>query len=410
MLIAMAAGFIMGQVYAFFLITMVAVSLVGLYIADINDLLPTPIHPLTTARSLLFQMMNLALISVVIGYTTRLLHTYRQRHRQQQDELAENNRLLESHRATLERQVQERTAAILEQKQYFEALMQHSPLAIVALDQELRVVAINEAFEKLFGYEPADAIGHLLDSLVATTETMTEALDYTQRVLAGERIIGSGKRRRKDGSEVEVDLYGVPVIVDDQQVGILGLYQDVSARKQSEERLQYLATHDLLTELPNRFLYTDRLNQALAKAECNGYHFAVFFLDLDGFKDVNDTFGHMKGDIILREVAQRLMSCVRQSDTLARLGGDEFSYIIEDVQDLQTTGGISQKILAALARPFYVDGNPVTITASIGISIYPLDGNTADDLLKKADAAMYQAKDLGGNTFVFCSQLATDKL
>ncbi len=403
MLIAVAAGLILGRVYGLSLIALGALSLFSLFFIGRTGVSLTLSNPLTPERNLIFQLLNMALISVIIGYTTWLLHTYRQRHSRHQQELAEKHRELEEQKTGLERLVHERTATLLEQKEYFEALMRTSPLAIVALDMQHRVVAINEAFEILFGYTLADAVNQPLDNLVAIPENVGEAQSYTQRTLAGERISGSGVRRRKDGSLIDVEIHGVPVIVDKKQVGILGIYQDITTRKRSEERLQYLATHDLLTELPNRFLFTDRLKQALAKAQRSGQSLAILFLDLDGFKNVNDTFGHMKGDALLKEVSQRLYSCVRKSDTLARLGGDEFAYLIEDIKDIQDVTRISHKILVSLANPFSLDGNPIILTASIGISLFPQDGDNTEALLIKADSAMYQAKDNGGNTSVFSS-------
>jgi diguanylate cyclase (GGDEF)-like protein len=124
-------------------------------------------------------------------------------------------------------------------------------------------------------------------------------------------------------------------------------------------------------------------------------------LDLDGFKEVNDCFGHQKGDGMLQQVAQRLKGCLRESDTLARLGGDEFSLILEDIQDTHSTAAVPQKLLSALATPFYLDENEIIITASIGVSLYPDDGDATELLLKKADTAMYRAKELGGDTYVY---------
>jgi Amt family ammonium transporter len=344
------------------------------------------------------QLLNLALFTIISGYTSKLIRDSMQRSRNHQNELLDANRELEAIRASLEYQVHERTSEILQQKQYFEALMHNNPLAIAALDQNHHVVAINQAFEKLFGYLPVEAIGHDLDSLVTTPETLAEALIYTHRSQIGEQVLGHGKRRRKDGSLVDVDIFGVPVTIEGKQIGILGIYQDVSARKQSEEQLQYLATHDLLTGLPNRNLFNDRLNRAFERSRRNGHAFAVFFLDLDGFKQVNDTFGHHKGDLVLQQVANRLKNCVRESDTLARVGGDEFSYIFEDLKDIQSAIHVSSKILDQLKEPFVLDEKEVWITASIGISLYPDDGEDTDTLLKKADAAMYQAKEWGGDT------------
>lgn len=401
LLIAVAAGLILGKAYGFVFVGLTILSAGVIYFGRQSGLLPEPVNPPTPLRSLLFQVLNLLMVGVLISYTTQAMREAMQRARKHQGELLEKNRELEAIRDSLELQVAQRTAEILEQKQYFEALMKNSPLAIAAMDHTHRIVAINDAFEKLFGYTRADTIGHELDGLIATPETLGEALDYTSRAMAGEQIYGSGKRRRKDGSIVDVEIFGMPVIVEGKQVGVLGLYQDISSRKRAEEQLQYMATHDLLTDLPNRFLFNDRLNQAVAKAKRSSNRFAVLFLDLDGFKEVNDRFGHQKGDGVLQQVAHRLKGCLRSSDTLARLGGDEFSLILEDIQDTRSTAAVPQKLLAALVEPFDIDGNEITITASIGVSLYPDDGDAAELLLKKADSAMYRAKELGGDTFAY---------
>ncbi len=408
LLIAIAAGLLLGRVVGVIYAGLGLLSIATIFVADLAGILPAPLYPLTPWRSLIFQGMNLALIVVIIGFTTHIIRVSLLQARNHQNELIEKNRELEVTRASLELQVEKRTAEILRQKQYFEALMQNSPLAIVALDLQHCIVAINQAFEVLFGYTLSDATGRDLDSLIAIPETMAQALSYTHNTLAGEQVIGSGTRRRKDGSLVEVEIFGVPVFVEGNQVGILGLYQDITARKESEQRLRFLATHDLLTELPNRSLFNDRLQQALNKAKRFHCSFAILFLDLDGFKEVNDTFGHQKGDLVLQQVAKRLKSSVRESDTLARLGGDEFSYLLEDIKDEKTAFSISNKILTALAEPFLVEGREVTVTASIGISLYPGDGDDTESLLKKADAAMYRAKGSGGNTCTSQAQSITE--
>lgn len=404
LLIAVAAGLILGRAYGFVFAGLSILSASAIYFARQSGVLPAPVYPLTPLRSLVFHILNLLMVGVLISYTTQAIREAILRARKHEGELLEKNSELEAIRDSLELQVAHRTAEILEQKQYFEALMKNSPLAIVTMDQNYRIVAINDAFEKLFGYIPADAVGQELDSLITTPETLGEALSYASRAMAGEQVFGSGKRRRKDGSLVDVEIFGMPVIVGGDQVGILGLYQDVSSRKRAEEQLHYMATHDLLTNLPNRFLFNDRLNQAVAKSKRSGHRFALLFLDLDGFKEVNDRFGHQKGDGILQQVAQRLKGCLRGSDTLARLGGDEFSLILEDIQDTPSTAAVPQKLLAALVEPFYLDENKITITASIGVSLYPDDGDSTELLLKKADAAMYRAKELGGDTYVYFEQ------
>ena len=182
---------------------------------------------------------------------------------------------------------------------------------------------------------------------------------------------------------------------------IIGVAQDVTERKRSEDEARFLAHHDTLTGLPNRRLLDDRLRQAVYLAQRHDSKVAVMLLDLDGFKDVNDSLGHRAGDAVLREVAQRLMGCMRKSDTLARQGGDEFVIVIPDLgieADCQT---IAEKVLRALESEFRVDGRGFRIGASIGISLYPADAGDGEALLRNADIAMYRAKHLGGNNYRF---------
>jgi diguanylate cyclase (GGDEF)-like protein len=169
--------------------------------------------------------------------------------------------------------------------------------------------------------------------------------------------------------------------------------------QQQKQREQYLAYHDSLTGLPNRMLFRDRLEQALAQSKRTGRLTAVLFLDLDGFKRVNDTLGHTAGDQLLQGVAERLKQCVRTSDTVARLGGDEFTIILTNVTQPQGAATVAEKVRSALARPLAVAGQEVFVTTSIGISFCPTDGSDAETLLKRADRAMYSAKAQGKNTY-----------
>ena len=172
-------------------------------------------------------------------------------------------------------------------------------------------------------------------------------------------------------------------------------------RELDQQRLSYLARYDGLTGLINRTLFSDRLESAVARARRDGSVVALMFLDLDGFKDVNDRLGHAIGDALLRQVAERIVSCVRESDTVARLGGDEFTVILEGGQRVEDAGQVATKILRSVADPYRVGGEDIVITTSMGIAAFPLDGDTAEDLLKGADIAMYSAKDAGRNTYEF---------
>ncbi|MBA2492652.1 MAG: diguanylate cyclase [Gammaproteobacteria bacterium] len=181
-------------------------------------------------------------------------------------------------------------------------------------------------------------------------------------------------------------------------VRLLSVARDTTASKQSEDRLVYLANYDTLTELPNRVLFMDRMTHELAVASRHKQIIAILFLDLDGFKHINDTLGHEVGDRLLKSVAARLVGCVRSSDTVGRFGGDEFVLILADIARMNDANRVAQKILRAISKPVALDGTDLFVTASIGISFYPDDGQEAHGLLKNADAAMYLAKQ-GGNSY-----------
>jgi diguanylate cyclase (GGDEF)-like protein/PAS domain S-box-containing protein len=219
-----------------------------------------------------------------------------------------------------------------------------------------------------------------------------------------------------NGSEFIVNLQA-EAIFDDQlkALTIVGTAQDISERKRSEREIHRLAYYDSLTGLPNRVLFKDRVTQAIAHARRYGYHLALLFLDLDRFKMINDTLGHNVGDLLLKHVADRLSDCVRHSDSigrsmeiegtneLARLGGDEFTVLLTNLHDVQDASKVARRILDALARPFLVSGHEIFVTVSVGIAIFPSDGDSVDVLLKNSDTAMYHAKEQGRNNFQYYS-------
>ncbi len=175
----------------------------------------------------------------------------------------------------------------------------------------------------------------------------------------------------------------------------------VVVRRRHDGRLGYMAQYDQLTGLINRALFQDRLDSALARARREGGLVTVMFLDIDGFKGVNDRFGHAVGDELLRQVAARLVECLRESDTVARLGGDEFTVILEGGKRVEDAGQVAMKILKAIATPFRIGAREIVVTTSIGISVYPVDGDSYEELVKGADTAMYQAKTAGRNTYQY---------
>ena len=214
--------------------------------------------------------------------------------------------------------------------------------------------------------------------------------------------------RHKDGSYKWILARAVPTLdSDDNPIKLTGVHIDITDRVQAERKINYLAYHDWLTKLPNRMLLNDRLEHALAQAKRARSQLIILFIDLDQFKHINDSLGHPAGDSVLREVAKRLVEQVREVDTVARLSGDEFAVLIENVSESENVTIVAEKLLASLRQPFVEEDHKFYLTASIGISVFPSDGDTPATLLKNADAAMYRAKNIGRNRFQFYSEELT---
>ena len=207
--------------------------------------------------------------------------------------------------------------------------------------------------------------------------------------------------RHKDGHDIPVEIFLQYIRMEEQEPLFVAMVSDISERKQTEQRIAHMATHDALTNLPNRNLLQDRIKQALIYAKRNKVQGAVMFIDLDKFKIINDTLGHDFGDHLLKEVAHRLVSCLRNQDTVARYGGDEFIVVLHSVANLQSFGPIAQKLLDSLLKPYHFKNQELNISASVGIAVFPDDGSDADSLITNSDAAMYTAKQAGRNNYQF---------
>ena len=227
--------------------------------------------------------------------------------------------------------------------------------------------------------------------------------------MQGEEVKYERESIDEAGNTRHMEVHYLPLIGEDTTVqGHFGIVHDITERKQSEALLHFLANHDQLTQLPNRNEFLRRLDEAVARAARYGYRIGVLFIDLDRFKNVNDTLGHESGDALLVAVAGRFSETLRGSDTVARLGGDEFTVLLSEISNPQEAAASAQRLRATLAQPFVVQDQEVFASASIGISIYPDDGADAATLLRNADMAMYRAKDMGRNIFQFYSREATE--
>ncbi|HEY5366163.1 MAG TPA: diguanylate cyclase [Casimicrobiaceae bacterium] len=274
--------------------------------------------------------------------------------------------------------------------------------AIMLSDSDDRVIMVNRGFEKLTGFTSADVLGQpVAQSPFRATDPA--AYDIRMERLRREGIVtGEVQRVSKDGSLLALWITASCVRnAEGTIVNYVRVFSDISLLKTTQRKLEELASHDSLTGLPNRRLLQDRLALALQRARRNHTTMAVMFIDLDGFKAVNDTLGHDVGDLLLREVGARLSKCVRASDSVGRFGGDEFAIVLEDANLPHDAVVIGERIVAALAAPFEFNGHRVRATASIGVAVHPADGADAAALLKNADVAMYAAKKSGRNRFVF---------
>ncbi|MEJ2599080.1 MAG: diguanylate cyclase [Anaerolineales bacterium] len=391
LLTIIVSGLLLGAKTSRYYSTLVLITLSGLYATGNTNAFPAN-QLLSPGQyyifAIVFTILTTLLVEIILKYFTATIQDTTQGiHDQEQ-----TNRQFRSSQQDIKAGFQEHNLEIESQKLYYESLFRYSPMAIVVLDMKMKVTSCNTAFEMLFGHTLEEVLGKNLDELIAPNQYRDQANRYTQTVLKGEKVNCNVVREHKDGSQIDLEMFGVPVILDGQQIGVLAIYKDISERKRNEERLEYLANHDFLTGLPNRSLFQDRLQHALNHAKRKQKSLGVLFVDLDDFKLVNDTYGHEIGDAVLRIVSQRLSSLLRASDTVARLGGDEFAFILEGNPKQADIQKIAGKIFKVLKAPIRFKNHTITVSASIGMGLFPQDGASPDDLMRKADHGMYAAK------------------
>lgn len=299
---------------------------------------------------------------------------------------------------------QDMTQALRESEARFRAVHDHAAFGIVQTTPEGTIIHSNPAFQRLLGYSEEE-LNALHWSQLTVLEDHTENHRLRRELLRGERQAYQIEKRyiHKDGRIIWGSVAVTGVRRDDGTLEfLLALIEDITARKQKSDAIAHQAYHDALTGLPNRRRFTERLDQALVKARRNNTPLALLFLDLDHFKDVNDALGHAAGDALLQEIAHRLKSCVRTSDTVARLGGDEFTALLPDV-DGSGAIQVAKKILQSLPVSYVIGGKTLTVTPSIGISLYPDHAPDAATLIQLADGAMYASKQAGRNRYTLAS-------
>ncbi len=301
-------------------------------------------------------------------------------------------------------QMEERRQAEEELKQAA-AVFENTTEGVFITDAKGDVVAVNRAFIDISGYSEAELIGQNPRRWKSDRHSERFYIAMWKSLVKNGQWQGEIWNRRKNG-DVYPAWMTVNAIRNDrgETTRYVAIFADISSIKESQDELKHLAHHDPLTKLPNRLLFTARLEHALQHAHRHDRLVAVMFLDLDNFKRINDDLGHLTGDGVLQEVARRLSGLMREDDTVARLGGDEFSIILEDTSDIKKVSLVADKILSAFEKPLEIGTHSLPMTTSLGISVYPHDGIEASTLVKHADMAMYRAKEGGKNRYCFYSR------
>lgn len=287
------------------------------------------------------------------------------------------------------------------QLKLFAKVFENALEAITITDAEGYIVAVNESFTNITGYQASQVLNRNPRILKSDRHGPEFYREMWRSISEKGNWVGEIWNRRANG-EAFPEILSISSICDSHQkiTNYVAIFHDITDMKLREEQIKHQAYHDALTGLPNRFLAKDRLFMAITKAKRNQTQVAIFYMDLDNFKYVNDTLGHPAGDVLLQQVGQRLLAQVREEDTVARLGGDEFQIIEADLSSLDDAIGLANRILLACSSPFKIESHELTVTISIGIAIYSRDGNDADTLIKNADIALYQAKHQGKNNYV----------
>jgi diguanylate cyclase (GGDEF)-like protein/PAS domain S-box-containing protein len=284
------------------------------------------------------------------------------------------------------------------------SVMEQTADMVMVTDTSGKIEYVNPSFEKITGYTYKESVNNTPHLLASGKHKPQFYKHLWDTITAGNSYSNIFINRRKDGTLFYEEKTITPI---KDYAGTITHFvstgKDISERIQVQEHLQHMAHHDALTDLPNRNLFLDRLQQSLTRSRWHNRLVAVMFLDLDRFKNINDTLGHTVGDQLLLQISERLSRSVRDGDTIGRFGGDEFAILLDDIDSDNHISNLAEKLLGTLAKPFKINKHELFVTASIGISLFPNDGEDPDTLLRNADVAMYRAKDLGKNNYQFYS-------
>ncbi len=333
-----------------------------------------------------------------------------------EDLLTTVSRGLEHYRQ--EREILQTEHFLDESERLHRFIVNNSPDFIYMLDSRGIFTYVNDIVEELLGYKRNELLGHHFSSIIHP-HNAAEMYNFFSEQRVGDRAThsieirllvnpSSDRVESLDNSELIVELNAIGMYQEKEPgekefVGTLGSARDISERKSSEKHISHQAYHDLLTQLPNRILFDDRMNQTFAHANRTGQNFAMLFMDLDRFKLINDTLGHVMGDLVLQQVSERILGCLRAEDTLARFGGDEFCLLLPEIRSKESVAAVAEKILKAVRQPFSINNHELYLSLSLGIAIYPDVGKTGEALLHNADIAMYHVKANGKDGYCFYS-------
>ncbi|MDD5242114.1 MAG: diguanylate cyclase [Sulfuricella sp.] len=376
----------------------------GYKVGDIRGGLSVTFSADTLLEAMHDQKRNLVLIHLAVwlllsGLTLLALSSFRRQVLSLKQAKEQQDAMVELRTRELREEVHEREQA----EAQLRLLINSSGEGVYGVDVDGNCTFCNPVALRLLGYRKvSEVIGRNMHDLIHHGRPDVCALPETCRLNVYQEGLSAHEENavfcRADGSLLPVEYRSHPIYSEGRVEGAVVTFSDITERKRSQEQVWRQANYDGLTDLPNRNLFHDRLDQAVFQANRDQGQVALLFMDLDGFKEVNDKFGHDTGDLLLKETARRLMRCVRESDTMARIGGDEFTVILPHAREAGEAEAVAAKILGHLREPFHLQGQDIFVSVSIGIALYPRDADSSAVLLKHADAAMYRAKDAGKNT------------